>query len=218
MGNLPASGWELEPGTGARTQTHKGDLVDASGLAGRGGRRRDGHRGRGRVAGAALVVLVEQPVAFLSGLEPAEQGSVAGALGGWDRGGRGPCGGFTEPLDLATQDGLGVEPGPGDVGVLRDGLEGDRGAGSVEFTSRTDRLRVGELVPVAGRCVAADTRPRATRTVAVDTPVCAAMTNSERPDASSCMMWARTVSVSLLGRGTCAPLMSWVSKDITKTA
>jgi hypothetical protein len=46
--------------------------------------------------------------------------------------------------------GLAVEPGTGDLGCAGDGLEGDRGAGVVQFTERPDGLGAGEFVTPSG--------------------------------------------------------------------
>src|SRR6266511_6124167 len=84
----------------------------------------------GELPTESVVVPGECAVAFVGGLETAQQRGVGCALAGWDgRGGR-PVGGVAQSLDLGADIGLGVEPGPGDVGCACDGFECDRRAGT----------------------------------------------------------------------------------------
>ena len=55
-----------------------------------------------------------------------------------------------DAVDLVFEVGLGVEPGPGDAGVVGDGFEADLGAGAVEFVQGGDSFCPGEFVALLG--------------------------------------------------------------------
>ena len=91
----------------------------------------------GRRVTQLLVVVFEAVDALGGGVQGLQQRGVAGALPlGWD----GLCGGgamaAATALDIEAQVGLGVEPGPGDVGFAGEALESDGRAGGVEAAQR----------------------------------------------------------------------------------
>jgi hypothetical protein len=58
---------------------------------------------------------------------------------------------LTEALNFGTQVVLGIKPGPGDVGLARNSVEGDPLAGGVHAPQRCDGAVAGLLGPGGGR-------------------------------------------------------------------
>ena len=104
----------------------------------------------GELAAEPGVLVGECLVAPQGSGEPGAQRGVTRPLACRDGIGGFAVVGAAQPLDLATDVGLGIEPGPGDPGSGCGGGERDRRACPVEFAQRLDGLCPGQLVP-AGR-------------------------------------------------------------------
>jgi hypothetical protein len=99
----------------------------------------------------ALVVLLQFAHARVGFGEAAAQGRVANALAFRDRPGRSLAAARSEPLDLGADCGLGVEPGPGHVGLPRHCVEVDCDGSAVHATQRSSRAPAGVLGAAACR-------------------------------------------------------------------
>src|SRR5450755_4192381 len=98
----------------------------------------------GELAAQALVFPGQYPVAVESGLQAGEGGCAGSALPGGDAPVRRGASGVPETLDLLSDVGLAVEPGPGDTGRGRDRPECDCSALPVEFPQCPDGLGAGQ--------------------------------------------------------------------------
>jgi len=94
----------------------------------------------------SVVVRGELPDACGCGLEAALQRRLGGALPRGDRARGWSPAVVAEALDLGSDVGLGVEPGPRDLRAASDDLVGDRGTGRIELVQRLDGFAAGELV------------------------------------------------------------------------